>query len=32
MGLGIADSRLQIPKVLLLGEGMKTEPQSAFLM
>lgn len=24
MGLGIADSGLQIPKVLILGEGRKT--------
>lgn len=32
MGLSIADSRLQIPRVLLLGEGIKKESQPAFPM
>lgn len=28
MALGIADATLQIPKVLISGEGRKTEPQT----
>ena len=32
VALGIAIATLQIPKVLILGEGRKTEPQPAFLI